>query len=171
VSRNFDDEDDQTMEGIYARTLFEDPTSTWSFETFKPDVVFIALGANDFAQSNGRPAPDLDVFRERYAALVATVRARNPGAQIVCAVSSSINDEDPEGYDSFTNITEALKAVVDERHGAGDPKVHYYEMPRADVSEGEGAPDMTGCDGHPNARLHRKIADDAVPMLKGILGW
>jgi hypothetical protein len=76
-----------------------------------------------------------------------------------------ISDDYPEGWASFTNVSTTLKAIVDERHGAGDALVDYYEMPRATGN------DLSGCDGHPSVALDAKIAADAAPKLKAIMGW
>jgi lysophospholipase L1-like esterase len=173
VSRNYDDGDDETMASLYPRTLADDPTSVWTFETWVPDVILVSLGTNDYTDTGGRPAPNPATFKAKYHELIALIRARNPSAHIVCAVSSTFSDDYPSGYNAFTTVKTTLQAVVDERHAApiNDPNVHYYEMPRTDSSGVDGAPDVTACDGHPNAAFDAKLAPDVTTKIKSIMGW
>jgi lysophospholipase L1-like esterase len=168
VSRNFDDSDTDTMSAIYLRTLPEDPTSTWSFASWVPDLVVIALGANDYSNPTQRSAPDAATFKAKYGELVALVRSKNPNAHILCSVEGGLSDDYPTGWKAFTHVSTAVKAVVD---GLGDPRVHYYEFPRADGSGPNGEPDITGCDGHPNAGYNQRAATDVTAKIKSLMGW
>ncbi len=173
VLRNYDSSDTVVFAQLYGRTLAEDAASKWSFTEWQPDVVVIALGANDWDQSQGRPAPNATAFKAKYQELVTLLRSKNPNAQILCTVHSSLTDDYPVGYDAYTNMTKILKAIVDERHKApfDDSRVHYHEFPRADGSQPNGGPDLSGCDGHPSASHHVKLAESLTTKLKSITGW
>jgi lysophospholipase L1-like esterase len=173
VSRNYDSDQTDTLLDIYGRSLPDDATSSWSSASWVPDLVFIAAGTNDYANPGARGAPDPAVFKAKYAELVALVRQKNPSAHIVCVVEGNLGDDYPVGWNAYTNVTTALQGVVADRNAAptNDAKVHYYEFPRTDSSGLNGAPDETGCDGHPNAAWHQRAAADAVAKLKPLLGW
>ena len=135
--------------------------------------VVIALGGNDWDRTDSRPAPNVAAFKTRYHETVTLARSHYPNAQILCTVAGSLNDNYPAGYNAYTNVTTILKAVVDERHKAPyeDPKVHYYELPRAQSLDASGAPDMSGCEGHSSASFHTRATADMTTKIKSITGW
>jgi lysophospholipase L1-like esterase len=168
VLRNYDDEDTDTFAGIYVRSLPDDTESAWSFSSWVPDLVFLALGTNDYGNPDARAAPDADAFTAKYGELVALIRQKNPSAHIMCVVEPDLNDGYPAGWDAYTHVSNALKAVVAQTN---DPKVHYYELPRADGSGDNGEPDLTGCDEHPNVAYDQRAATDAIAKIKAIMSW
>lgn len=173
VLRNYDNADPVVFAQLYVRTLAEDATSQWSF-SWSADVVVIALGANDWNDTDGRQKPNSDNFKKKYHELVSLIRSKHPRAHIVCTVGSSITDVDPPGYNALTNVRAILKAVVDERRTApySDPKVYFHEPPRpAPEVDGNGNPDLSGCDGHSSAAHHAKLGADLTAKIKTIAGW
>lgn len=174
IMRNYDAADNDMFTSIYLRALAEDAASTWNFADWVPDLVWIGLAGNDFDLGQPpRAAPDLATFKAKYHDLVTLVRSKNANAQILCTVPASLTDDYPVGFDAYTNVTTILKAVVEERHGApyDDSKVHYYELPRADSSGANGAPDLTACEFHSNAAFHQTIATAGAARVKTIMGW
>lgn len=151
----------------YPRAVPRAAPVDWDFTAWKPDLVWVALGANDYDVGGNpdRPPPTFDHFKSAYAALLDTLRTKNPGAMIVLVVQSFVNDVYPPGYHARTNITNALRQLVDERHSAGDAKVFFAELPAA--QEG----DLTGCDSHPSAGLHEKLAPIVAAKISEITGW
>lgn len=141
--------------------------SAWDF-SWKPDVVWITLGANDWGPggSGNEPAPDPAFFKAKYRAFVELVRSKNPNSQIVCSVQGMLNDDWPVGWKAYTNVKTILQAIVDERRAAGDAKVHLHELPRAIDSR-----DLTGCSGHPNAAYHESAAASVASKIASITGW
>lgn len=170
VLRNYDASDTDTFAFLYTRTMPEEAASTWDFTTWVPDVVWIALGGNDWDNPPAapRPAPDITQFEAKYHELVALVRQKHPQAQIICSVATSLGDDYPAGYAAYTNMKTILTAVVSERNAApiNDPKVHYFELPRAN-----GATNLTGCEYLSNAAYHQTMADAAVAKIKAVTGW
>ncbi len=159
--------DDQVFGLLYPRTLPNDQPSTWDFTRFDPDVVWIALGGNDWDQPNaGDPPPPYDQFVAKYDALVGAVRAKHPAAHVVCAVATSLNDDYPVGYNAYTNVKNALAQIVAARAAAGDAKIYTFEFTRADV-----ATDLTGCEYHPNPMKHRAMANEAIAFIRTKTGW
>jgi hypothetical protein len=151
---------------VYPRTMPLSASPAWDFTRFEPDLVWITLGGNDYdVPSAGAPPPPLAGFQQKYADLVALVRQKHPAAHVVCAVSTSLQDAYPVGYDAYTSVKTALAAVVAAAN-ATDPKVHYFEFTRA-VFPG----DLTGCEYHPNVQKHRKMADEAIAFVRSKTGW
>jgi lysophospholipase L1-like esterase len=151
----------------YPRAVPRLQPSAWDFSTWKPDVVWVSLGANDYDLGGNpdRPPPTFDHFKDSYRDLLDTIRAKNPDAKIVAVVQSFVNDIYPPGYKARSNIKNALSQLVDERHDAGDANVFLAELPQAQESE------LTGCDSHPSAALHEKLAPIAAAKIAEITGW
>lgn len=167
VLRNQDDNGKDLAASFYLQSISANGAGSWTFAAWKPDVVWIALGGNDYdiGLSGDRPPPDQEQFQAKYSQLVDLVRAKNPEAQIVCAVQGMLNDVYPPGYSAFSNAKAAIKAVVAEKNAAGDKKVQYHEHPRA--NEG----DLTGCDSHPNETFHKKAAASVSTKIGALMGW
>lgn len=166
VLRNYDADDAQTYATLYPRTLPETPGSAWTFASFPAHVVWITLGGNDWDNPGDRPAPDLAAFQTKYGELVAVVRAAHPAAQIVLAVSASLSDDYPPAYNAFTNMQSVVNAVRNARVAAGDANVHVHVFTRSSYPT-----DVTGCEFHPNAALHAKLALEVSAKIKAVTGW
>lgn len=151
----------------YPRAVPRDEAVPWDFATWKPDAIWIALGANDYDSGgdDSRPAPTLDQFKGAYENLLTTIRTKNPEAKIVLVVQAFVNDDYPAGYDARTNIRDALTQIVDERKAAGDANIFFAELPAAQDN------DLTGCDSHPNAALHQKLAPLVAAKIAEVTGW
>jgi lysophospholipase L1-like esterase len=171
VLRNISDSDKETFASLYTRATPEEAASTWSFSSWVPDLVFVALGGNDFYASSDRPPPDLGAFKAKYHELIALIRSKNEGASIVCSVEGRITNAEPVGYNALTSMTTVIQAVVNERNASGDGKVSYFELPRADTSGTNGAPDVTGCNSHTNTTFHQKAAVAVTAKIKEIMRW
>jgi lysophospholipase L1-like esterase len=167
IIRNEESENSVFFGDIYPRAL---PSSEaeWDFSSWQPDVVWITLGANDWGPglSGDLGPPDADLFENRYADLVALVRAKNPNAQIVCSVQGMVNDDWPTGFSALTHLKTILNDVVSQRRAKGDSKVFYHELPRARSSL-----DLTGCSSHPNAAFHQKASASVAKKIAEITHW
>lgn len=154
---------------IYPRTLPDDGSSAWNFASFSPDVVWIALGGNDWDQpAPDAPPPPYASFVTAYASLVATIRAQHPKAFVVLSVPPSLNDVYPSGYSARTNLTRALEAVKDQ---SADPKIAVFSFTPSKITSADGEPDLTACNYHPNARKHAAMAAEAAAFLAQKMGW
>ena len=86
--------DTNTMGVIYTRANPLDPTSAFDFASFRPDVVVLWFGANDFADGEPvatGPAP-LPAFEAKLDELVGMVRAPYPHAHVFLVVAPSVLD-------------------------------------------------------------------------------
>jgi lysophospholipase L1-like esterase len=157
VLRNDDLQDPDTLPRIYERLLPGVPGSRYGFGV-QPDAIVLNLGTNDFARS----APALDDFSEAYAAFVARLRALHPKALIVLAVGPMLFDE---GAINFRTLArDAVAATLADRRRQGDENVATIEL-WSDPQDG------AGCQVHPSAATHRKMADELVKLLEAKLGW
>lgn len=169
VARNYDQGDADVMALLYARTLPETAASQWAFNSWTPDVVWIALGGNDWSADTSPPS--LATFKTKYTELVNLVRAKYPQARIIGSVAAAMSDFYPAGNNAYTNLKTAIADVVKAKNDAGDTKVYAHELPRADQSGANGAPDLTGCAYHSNAAFHQKLALDVAAKVKAVAGW
>jgi lysophospholipase L1-like esterase len=159
VSRNNDGSTTDVMPQLYERTLADDPTP-WGFTAYTPDVVVIDLGTNDFAKGDPGQA-----FVTAYEAFVAQIRAHYPSAWIVVAQSPMLSDGYPAGAMQRTKAAAYLQQVVSDRKAGGDARVAFVDIAEQDPNDGY------GCDYHPSATTHAKMAAQLVTALHAIVGW
>jgi lysophospholipase L1-like esterase len=146
---------DDTMPEIYDRTLPTETSSTWDFSHWKPDVVVITLGTNDF----GRVAPDRKGWIAGYQAFVSRVRANYPHAAIYCATSPMM------GGKEYSTHKEYLEQIVQDEHRSGDKNVRMLLFTTQDAANG------LGSDWHPSVKTHEIMAATLVSALHNDLGW
>ncbi len=167
MAKNIWTTDKETMPVIFTRSNPIDPSSTWDFSSWIPDVVLVMLGGNDFAigQPTDEGPATLEQFTNAYDDFVVTVRQKYPAAHIFLVTSPSVSDEEPAGRSSRTNVIHGIDAVIARRQSAGDTKVYSVEPPVASKSE------LTGCDGHGGPELHQRIETYLAPLVKAKTGW
>lgn len=135
---------------------------------WKPDAIWVALGANDYDLGVGgaqRPAPDPGQFQAAYSSLFDLIRSKNAGVPIVLVLQAFPNDDYPAGYQSRTNLRTIIQAVVNAKTAAGDKNVSFAELPQA------GDADLQGCDSHPTAAFHAQLAPIAQAKIAAVAGW
>ncbi len=153
ILRNYGDKKQKSPDPfppLYDQTLCGDPKSRWDFSKWVPDAVIIHLGDNDFSTE---PRADARAYVENYGKLLQHMREVYPKASLFLFA--------PKGWPNFYNLVEE---VVRKRNKAGDKKVYpvgYEGVPESEL----------GCDWHPQAKAHRKLADILTPVLKEKLGW
>lgn len=144
-----------TMLSYYDLTTTGMEGKAWDFERWTPDAVVINLGTNDFSTA---PHPTSEVFVGAYLDLIIKVRNRYPEAHIF-AIAGPI----------MVNPAPALiQSAVDQmRDNLGDERVYFVNIENnLELS----AVDY-GCDWHPNASGHRKIANQLIPYMRQKLQW
>lgn len=157
IVRNYNASDkfsDGTMYSYFQQTLAAKPESLWDFSRWTPDAVVINLGTNDFST---RPHPEGEVFLRGYTDLIGLVRNRYPTAHIF-AIGGPVMMDPAEA--TIQSAVVQMEAVL------GDGRVHYVPLSDTLIM-----PDDYGCDWHPNAAGHQKMADQLIPALRAQLGW
>jgi len=142
------------MSALFSNAVGEKTAPAWSFAA-QPQAVVINLGTNDASAKN----LTAEKFKPAYSAFLATVRAKYPGAVILCAVGSMIYGADRD------NALLYLGQIVADRVAQGDKKVEVLDLGSQDANQG------TGCDWHPNVAEDARMAAILAAKLKTSLGW
>lgn len=155
VVRNYDDPktcSEISMRHKMSQSLDEDTLYRWQFKAYRPDLVIINLGTNDFST---RPWPSKDEFSKGYVEIIHNL-AKHYGddVKILCVIPCMLL---APVYDYFTEIIDKC--------GVSD--VHLLKMP-SDLLDP--ATD-NGADGHPNYSGHLKMAMTMIPYVSTITGW
>ncbi|MBE9608289.1 carbohydrate-binding protein [Chitinilyticum piscinae] len=145
----------------YPRTLLNDSASVWQNDgSWKPQLVVIGLGANDFNTpvKPGEPwttASRKAGYKESYHAFLDQLRQQyGKDAQLVLSATSLWQADD---------FIPAVQEIAAERRAAGDSKV---------VALVYGGLDFMGCQWHPSLADHQRIADQLGDVVKQTnLGW
>ncbi|MBN2424986.1 MAG: hypothetical protein JXR46_11930 [Calditrichaceae bacterium] len=150
-----------TLPMVY-QNLYLNTDSTMRFDvrTFKPDLISICLGTNDFSDGDGsykRTELDSAVFVEHYINFVKYIRHHNPQARICCLTSPMNSGEKNDKLKSY------ISAVVNHMQQAEkDEKINMFAFTTAYIN---------GCGYHPDERDHQMMADDLIPFYKSTMGW
>jgi len=154
ITRNYGDGDPgNTMPVRYLRTLDGNPSFMWdpSSAPYKPDIVVIYLGTNDF--STGRQ-PLLESWLADYKGLLQTIRSwYGPDVPVLCAAA-------PSGREMGGYVEKAAREC-------GLPNVHWMAIE-------SGAYNMEndlGASWHPNYGGQRKVASSLAPYIATLTGW
>lgn len=153
VARNWGDAkevSDTTMRERFVRTYDMDPATRWSFKSYRPDIVVIKLGSNDFSTE---VVPSREAFNASYARLLDHLRAAYGPVPVLCVSPS----------DNLT-ILGYLEIFQRERN---DPNLHLTAM-LPGITDWDR--DM-GANFHPNHRGQRKMALSVIPYIATITGW
>lgn len=138
--------------GFFERALPDDPNALWDHSRWIPDVVVVALGANDFNTG----IVDERAYVDAYVAFVQRIRETAPGASIVlsgCPLFGRSGDDLAK--------REALMAYL--RHTAERSGGRILV---ADVEHQSGS----AHNAHPTAAQHVGIADDLEPVVRRVVG-
>ncbi|MDG6107272.1 cellulose binding domain-containing protein [Dactylosporangium aurantiacum] len=129
---------------FYDRALLSVAGDVWNPGPWRPQLVVVYLGTNDFstAVNPGEPwtADSLvAAYRTAYAAFLQKLRTRYGADTTIVAVGSN-------PFGSY------VQQVVQERTGAGDSRVRYWPLDETGL-------DRLGCDWHFSTRDDQLIAD------------
>ncbi|MFG3409469.1 RICIN domain-containing protein [Streptomyces sp. NPDC048142] len=148
---------DVTYRTFYDRALLNVSGDVWQNPgTWRPQLVVVNLGTNDFSAINpGEPwTPDSLAagYRSAYGDFLQKLRTRYGTGTTIVAVGAG-------------QYADHVQQVVEARNDAGDSGVRYWFL------DGSGL-DFSGCDWHYSAHDDRLIADRLTPFIAGLpLGW
>jgi hypothetical protein len=128
-------------EMAHAPTLFD--LTSWV-----PDAIILSQGTVDAGMTNFRT-----VYRDF---VVNQLRARAPNAHIFLVVPGRVQRD---------KMLATVTSVEEERHAAGDLKVHSV------VPSLEQPHEMTGCGYHGSPAYHQRVADEIGAVMAAKLGW
>ena len=140
-----------TMREKMLQTFDEDSKEQWNFKAYKPDIVIINLGTNDFSVE---PKPFKSEFVTSYTQILKQLRLHYGQIPILCVYCCTIP---APVYDYF-------EAVLTEMN---DKDIHLLK-----ISEGLFSVETDyGAVCHPNYSGHRKMAMEIIPMVSTLTGW
>ncbi len=143
------------MPGRFNRVYDEKELPLWNFKQWRPDLVVINLGTNDFST---QPFPDKAVFKKGYEKLINEVRKQYGDLPVFCLVGPMT---DEPCYSYVKEMVEDFRSVYQKKnvYFVGIPT--YLMVPDQDV----------GSDSHPNYSGQKKMAAHVLPVIAGIMGW
>lgn len=121
-----------------------------------PQVIVIALGANDLA----RASATIGDFQTAYEAFLRTVRTTYPKAHVFCTLSPLLTDLNTKSI--RTNARSAIQAVVQD---LADPKIYALEFPDQGTENG------LGCEENPSTRTQQVMADILATAIREKTCW
>lgn len=146
---------------IYDRVLESDSLSKWDFSKYRPDVVVINIFQNDawltklpdhpqFRIRFPEGAPEEQEIIARYKSFVQGIRAKYPGATIICALGNM--DATKEGSLWPGYIQQAVKEL-------NDKKIFTHFFPYKKTK------------GHPSRREQKQMADSLIEFIEKNIKW
>jgi len=141
------------------RMEFAEPVPAWDTARYRPDLVVVALGTNDFSAGAG-PEPraplDGEAFVHAYARFLSTVRAAHPGVPFLLLNSPVFDAERRARLEGY------LQRVVERRATEGDTAISTFSFSGRYVA---------GCQGHPGRDEHVAMAAELEPAVRAVTGW
>ncbi len=145
VSRN-------AMRHKFLQTFDEDTTVRWTFEGYRPDLVVINLGANDFSTE---PHPYRSEFVNAYSEIIDSIMAKyGPETPILSVMPYAIDAQ-----------IEPMFADIMERNSKAN--IHFIRMPMDYLNWDNDR----GAVWHPNYQGQKKMAMMLIPYVATITGW
>ena len=123
-----------TMPKLYDQIIINSATP-WNFERYRPQIVVLDLGGNDFSA-----ALDSTAFVNTYIEFLKRIRNNYSSAEIVCIAGP---DSPGEEFDKWRSYIHSVVNRVEKT----DTKVNYFEFSPFEPN---------GSDWHPNVEEHRE---------------
>jgi lysophospholipase L1-like esterase len=140
----------EQLPALYQRTIPTEPASIYGFDQYRPDVVVVNLGTNDWAL--GYPG---EPFIDAYDKFLSRLRTSHPNAKIIASMGP---------METGDKANDAVRTAVGRRNAAGDSQVYF--LPFAPQRE----PNI-GCNGHPNVVTHQEMAVRLSQLIAKLTGW
>jgi hypothetical protein len=151
--------DSRTMRDYWLQTLGSEPAGshTWDFSRFVPDAFVLALGTNDMNNNNNPNTPAFQAnLTAAYVSFFQQVKETyRPGqANSSLPLFALVGPITADYLPALQNATTTLLA-------------QNYNVT---IINTMGAP-TDGCNGHPGRGGHLAMANAAIPIIKGVMGW
>ena len=140
------------MRHRFMQTFDENPAVKWTFDSYRPDLVIINLGANDFSTE---PHPYHSEFVNAYCEIIDSVRAKyGQDTKVLSVMPYAIAIEQ-----------EPMFADIMQRQA--DKPTYFMRMP-VDYLNWDSD---RGANWHPNYQGQKKMAMLLIPYIATITGW
>lgn len=141
-----------SMRHKFMQTFDEDTLSRWDFSAYRPDLVIVNLGANDFSTE---PHPYRSEFVGAYAEILNNLFDKyGDDLKVLCVIPYAISAPVEEYY------TEAIAKV-------GKPGIHLIRMPVDYIN----STTDRGAVWHPNYNGQKKMSMLMIPYVSTIMDW
>jgi lysophospholipase L1-like esterase len=153
IVRNYDGFSGFTIPEVYASTFF-DTKVPLSDSRWKPQIIWIDLGSNDFATplhptEKWKTPSDLhNDFQKTYVAFVQQLRAQNPQAHLILSASTK-------------DIENEIKGVIAKLNTLGETRIGYVLFP--DLK-------LMGCNWHLTLEDDQKVAGMMITYIDREIG-
>ena len=151
IVRNYSGYKGDTLPQVYPYVLF-DKKQTYKDHAWKPQVIVIALGTNDFSTplnpgERWKTRDELHADYEKvYLQFLKSLRVRNPHAHFIVWATDMANGE----------IETEARNVVEQRQKLGDGQITF--LPVHGLS-------FSGCDWHPSLADDKVITDKLISLI------
>ncbi len=158
--RNYNGGEGAVFTQLYNRTFPVSQTPLWEFQEPAPDAVVIGLGINDFSAplkktEKWKNAAELEAdYNQAYHALLVSLRKRYGNDVPFILSGTSIGSDH--------TMLNAVKKVIKQRKVKDDQTLFLWQDPGLE---------LMGCDWHPSAKDHEKLAEGLASVLVKELGW
>lgn len=146
VVRNYNDPQVgiNTIPVIYNRTIATDPSSYWNPQKYRPDIILVTLGTNDYSTD---PIPTDEQFISTLSTFLLQVQSDYSDAVILSTCAPM------KAHDQCKNIAAAAKIA----------NVNFADIPQSTMDGGY------SCSYHPNVLSHQNIASYLLPIVNSLL--
>ena len=156
AARNYGDKNttsQNTMADRIANTFDEAAEPAWDFSAspYRPDLVVINLGSNDFSTL---PHPSRDEFAAAYTRILQTLRGAYGDEMPILCVAPRVSEP------AFTYIRDLCQSAV-------VPNLHFAAILPGYCNDGS----ELGSSAHPNYAGQRKMAMLLIPYVSTLTGW
>lgn len=159
IYRNWNS-DGPAMPQVYSNLYFQENNSKeWNTNAFRPQVISIALGTNDFSNGDGkreRKPFDSAQFVKAYVQFVQQVKAKRGEAQIALLSSPMVHGSNAV---LLQNCLEAIKREIDDLFPTQKPVALFFFKPMQ----------ARGCTGHPSVEDHALLAADVLTFFRKLV--
>ncbi len=153
--RNYGDKKQRSnysMLDRHVKTFDNDTSVIYNFKAYRPDLVIINLGTNDFSRE---VTPTPDQYVGNYVKMIKNLRSHYGDIPVLCILPHSAR-----------KYLQACFPLLRERC-YNDRQVYFAEPMLEILRDGRDY----GADGHPNYQGHRKIAMKLIPQISKIMDW
>lgn len=148
----------------YDRVLLSVDGNVWQRpRTWRPQLVVVGLGANDFStalHSGEAWATETQLaaaYESAYHGFLDKLRARYGSRPHILLSSTQVS--------SSTTFRDTVERIVRTRSTQGDQRIHHWYF-------GDASLDLLACDWHPSARDHRTLSGLLLDRLSSVpLNW
>lgn len=167
LARNYDRSTTGTLPSMYDRSGIEPDSRPWLHSRWKPDVVVVDLGTNDFATA---PLPDSAKWESVWLEFLDLLRRRNGETPVVLANGPMLSDYWPQDsagkpLPALARVRTHLRNVAKAAKAKGFRSVTVLDLTPNSADRGYGA------DWHPNRAQAALNGQELTEHLKRIMGW